>query len=57
MSSIEHKIDAAELMRGVTMTVTLRGLRVLRVRIWLASKLIALAALVAGCCVRMEDAE
>jgi len=45
----EMEINAGSLMPRMTLHVHLSGLRVLRIRLWAAGKLIALAAWVAGC--------
>ena len=41
-------VSAASVMRNVTMEVRITGVKTLRVRLWLAKRLIRLAAIVAG---------
>lgn len=42
-------------MKFATLTVKLKGVRTLRFRIWLGTKLVVLAALVMGCNVDVEQ--
>ncbi len=48
------RVPASRLMANVTMHVTVTGLTVFRVRMWLAFRLIALAARIAGCGLKVE---
>jgi len=47
-------IPVSSVMRNVTMHVTVSGVRTLRVRLWLAVWILRLAALVAGCGIRVD---
>jgi len=47
-------MSASSLMGGVTLHVKIHGQRALMVRVWLAGKLLALAARVAGCYLEVE---
>lgn len=48
MASTHMSIPASKITENVHMTVTLSGMKSWRVRMWLASKLVALAGLIAG---------
>lgn len=50
----EVSVPASAAMRDVTIIVRLTGLRVFRARVWLACRLLTLAAWVAGCGIRWE---
>ena len=47
-------INVANAMQDVTLNVDLKGLRILRVRVWLGAKLIILAARIMGCGIQFE---
>lgn len=49
-------IHMRDVMSNVTMTVTIRGVRGHRVRFWIGSRLVALAAYVLGCRVEILGA-
>lgn len=56
MSAVDTvNVRAASILRDVTLHVKLKGLRVLRMRIWLGTKLVMLAALVMGCNIDIEQ--
>lgn len=48
------EFDAIELMRGMTITVTITNIRQLKIRLWLARWLLILAALIANCNIEFE---
>lgn len=55
MAEIATMIDAKTVMRRCTIRVRVKGLGVAKARLWLAAKIIALAALVAGCAFEVES--
>lgn len=57
MATHDMNIPASSLNKHITMTVRVTGMRVWRVRWWLASHLMALAARVAGCGLTVDVGE
>lgn len=51
---MKAQIDMVKLMRQTTMHVTVKRERELRWRVWLATKLILLAAMVMNCRIQFE---
>ena len=48
-------IDAEKLMSNATMRVSLKNVRRLKIRTWIAIRLIRLAVFVLGCDLRIDD--
>jgi hypothetical protein len=51
------KLDAAQLMRKMTIVVTIKKQREMRIRLWIATRLIKLAGLVTGMGIEFKDGE
>lgn len=49
------KIPAPDLMDGLKLTVTITDVNALRIRIWIGSQFIRLAALVIGCGLEIKE--
>jgi hypothetical protein len=54
MADLAYTVKAADAMKRATMNVTVTGMRVLRIRLWLGVKLIGLACWVMGCGCEVE---
>ena len=55
MASLEGSVNVNQVMRNVTMTITLRGVKTFKFRLWLGGKLLALAGRVIGCGIQIEN--
>lgn len=51
----DAKIQATELLRNLTLRVRLVGVKTMRVRIWLGTRIIRLGAAVIGCTIELVD--
>ncbi len=57
MASVDANVSMPKIMRSVTLRVNLRGVKSWRLRLWVGTRLLKLAALVIGCGIRFDGTE
>lgn len=55
MASSIAKVSAMDIMKDMTLEVKVYRVRELRIRLWLATRLVLLAAWIAGCGVQITE--